>query len=244
MLLNPLIQAHVLATWRGVPILSSYRVSPRGFSTVCLHLGILIDSENRDESVGDGYENHLCDFAVAEELASRVCRVRVRENTGIAHDGAQAKAVLLPMTLTVGEDLQQVKISGSMRSDAPDELFDEDGAEGEGAGLGSLVVSCLQRSPIDLRALLARRIVAAGGGSMLPGFGCRLEWEIRREATKREMKWADSVKVIQTSFPGDLMLWIGTSIMAAAGLTNRTSVCVSKDSYYKHDAAALPEWLR
>ncbi len=226
-----------------MPILSSYRVSPRGFSTVSSRLRTLVDSESC-ESGGEGCENSLSNFDVAEESAARVCIVRARDKASIASDGAQTKAVPPPMLLIVGKDLKQVKISGSMRLDASDELFDEDGAEGEGAGLGSLVVSCLERSPIDLRALLARRIVAAGGGSMLPGFRYRLEWEIRSEAAKREMKWADSVKVIQPSFPGDLMLWIGTSIMAAAGLTNRTSVCVSKESYVKHGAAALPEWMR
>ncbi len=203
---------------------------------------MLVDSESC-ESGGEGFENPLSNFDVAEESAARVCIVRARDKASIASDEAQAKAMPPPVLLIIGRVLKQVKISGSMRLDASDELFDNDGAEGEGAGLGSLAVSCLERSPIDLRALLARRIVAAGGGSMLPGFGCRLEWEIRNEAAKREMKWANSVRVIQPSFPGDLMLWIGTSIMAAAGLTNRMSVCVSKESYAKHGAAALPEWL-
>ncbi len=233
-----------MAIWRGVPILSSYRVSPRGFSTVSSRLRFLVDSESRKSGRG-GCENPLYNFAVAEESAARACIVRApKEKMSLTSDGAQAKAVPPPpMSLIVGKDFQPIKISGSMRLDAPDELFDEDGAEGEGASLGSLVVSCLECSPIDLRAPLACRIVPAGGGSMLPGFGSRLEWEIRREAAKREMKWADSVQVIQTPFPGDLALWVGTSTMAAAGLTNRNSVCVSKDSYVKHGAAALPEWL-
>lgn len=116
-------------------------------------------------------------------------------------------------TITVGKE----------RFQCPDSLFKPQLAGVESAGIHTLITEAVQKCDEDLRKMLYDNIVLAGGNTMFPGIGERLQNELAVLSPKTE-----GLRVV-TPPQRNNTVWIGGSILAA--LPTFKEILISKQAY-------------
>jgi len=103
---------------------------------------------------------------------------------------------------------------GSEAHEAPEVLFQPDLIGSEEAGVHTCLHQSLMRSDRDLRSVLYKHIVLAGGSTLFKGFGDRLLNDLRKVAP-------DGTKIIISAPPQrKWSTWVGGSILAALNTFN------------------------
>lgn len=103
---------------------------------------------------------------------------------------------------------------GSEAHEAPEVLFQPDLIGSEEAGVQTCLHQSLMRSDRDLRSVLYKHIVLAGGSTLFKGFGDRLLNDLRKVAP-------DGTKIIISAPPQrKWSTWVGGSILAALNTFN------------------------
>ncbi|CAG8519742.1 9346_t:CDS:2 [Acaulospora colombiana] len=113
---------------------------------------------------------------------------------------------------------------GTERFKAPEILFNPELIGQEYAGIHQVVVDSINRADLDLRKALYANIVLSGGSTLYREFGARLLNEIKKLATKNDIKikiYAPPERKYST--------WIGGSILAA--LSTFKKMWVSAEEY-------------
>uniref|UniRef100_A0A7S2FFM8 Actin n=1 Tax=Florenciella parvula TaxID=236787 RepID=A0A7S2FFM8_9STRA len=124
---------------------------------------------------------------------------------------------------------------GAERFQAPEALFRPELIGSECPGVHECLYYSLMKSDRDLRTVLYKQIVLAGGSTMYQGYGDRLLNEVRKlspEATKITISAPPQRKY---------STWVGGSILASLATFN--SMWVTREDYQEKGASCLKDTL-
>jgi len=168
--------------------------------TEYLH-ALLLKSRQVDES---------CDLDLVRDIKEKLCYVALEEDAP-----SEAKTFELPDGKTISV--------GSERSQAAELLFKPSLGDMAGPDLSSLVAESIRKCDADCQKDLFASIVLAGGTTLFPGLGPRLEAGIRARVPP-------STKVcVTSSSKSSIHTWVGGSILAS--LSTYKGMWISQQEY-------------
>nr|QGN00917.1 Arp2D [Drosophila obscura] len=132
---------------------------------------------------------------------------------------------------------------GGERFQAPEAYFQPHLINIEGPGLAEMAFNVIQAADIDIRPMLFRHIVLAGGSTMLPGFPSRLESDLRQLFLERVLQ-SDvasmpkfKIRILDTT-TRKYMVFTGGSILADV-TKDRDDFWLSKGEYEEQGVKVL-----
>ncbi|CAM9708642.1 unnamed protein product [Chrysoparadoxa australica] len=215
-------EAHALAVYRGVPMQESYRVLPLGLSQV--HDSLLTKLQEQEQEQGKG---PLSQALKADELR-KVLAEMVARGCVVQVDGKPEVKDVTPMFYMLGRGRSafEVTLSAEARVKSAEALW---GDNQDGLTLHGLVQACASACALEVKQVVLGNIIVVGGGAMLPGMCARLGKELQRQGV-----------VVQTTFPRDVMIWVGASIMSSLDALEQ-EIFTWQD--YEKNGRRLMDWL-
>jgi len=165
---------------------------------------------------------------VARDLKEAVCCVAEQPWSVIANNNVSAVAYELP-------DGKKIELT-AQRFEIPERLFvapvAADAVAGAPAGdvaprtVHGVANASVRRADVDLQRELFSNVIVCGGNAQLPGFGARLEMELRQLCPPQT-----KLKLVAANFANERLHapWIGGSILASLGSFQQ--LWVSKAEY-------------
>ncbi|OCF46109.1 hypothetical protein I317_00199 [Kwoniella heveanensis CBS 569] len=160
----------------GVPLsILTDQVVERVLTEGCFVGGIVVDNGSEQDVAMEVDESEADDVARSEEEKSRFRRAK-EEKRRYAHTSS-AKDMSFVVSAPVGSARDMVPgsiiVPGWIRERAAEILFNDDD-EAEDQSIPRIILACLLKLPIDLRASMFSSILVIGGTPSLPGFIPRL----------------------------------------------------------------------
>ncbi|EFA08634.1 Actin-42A-like Protein [Tribolium castaneum] len=157
-----------------------------------------------------------CDYATANSIKERAFYVSMDLN----NEQVNEEEFLLPdgSKITLGNEKYLI----------PEELYK---SSIEYSPLHEFIFHALGRSDPELRPLLASKLVLAGGTTLLPGFGERLERELVNGAPQFKFMSGRTPRVVSQANRGD-SAWLGGAILGQ--LATFPNMCMSRDEYEEY----------
>nr|QGN00915.1 Arp2D [Drosophila tsukubaensis] len=182
--------------------------------------------------------NGSSDFETVRLMKEKLCY--------IGYDIEQEQRLALDTTVLVESyklpDGRVIRVGGE-RFKAPEAYFQPDLINIEGPGLAEMSFNVVQAADIDIRPMLFRNIVLAGGSTMLPGFPSRLEHELKKLFLGQVLH-SDAgnmpkykIRIMDSTTRKD-MVFTGGSILADV-TKNEENFWMSKAEYEEQGVAVL-----
>jgi len=182
--------------------------------------------------------NNTSDFETIRMLKEKLCYVAYDMQK--EQKLAQETTVLVePYTLPDG---RVIKVGGE-RFEASEALFQPHLINHEGQGISEMLFDSINSAAIDIRPDLYRHIVLSGGSTMLPGFPCRLQREIKQLYLERVLK-GDTDRLskfkIRVEDPPrrKYMVFVGGAVLANV-MKDREDFWMSKAEYNEKGTQTL-----
>ncbi|EEY61284.1 uncharacterized protein PITG_01555 [Phytophthora infestans T30-4] len=215
------VETRLLPVFKGIPLPYLYDTVPAGSRNCCEVIQRELNS-TRDQRMGCSKNVTHVTEAMAEDILERACF-------------AQHKT----------EDNGVLQIPGDLRTEVVEQLLLGD--EGtDGTSIVDGIVGVLKRAPVDVRAALLENLLLVGGTAMIPGLAQRVVAEVC-EALHHDNEFAsastavDRAQLVQTSFPRNILAWVGGSIYAATESARVSAI--SSQEYSSSKGTGIPDWL-
>ncbi|KRX19363.1 Actin-related protein 10 [Trichinella nelsoni] len=239
-------ETQVMAIFDGVPLIQSFQVAPVASRAVLKRLRDLII--NRCFAYSQGSMCPALECAeifkdhILEDIKAKICFVTNMER-GHMYDRAEneqnaEKPTPPPNVEYVLDEDKVLIINGCIRELAAEIIFlyDEDGNS-----IPQLIIESILRCPIDIRKVVAERILVIGGGCMIPGFMARLKEELL-DNLNRSDRFAEKtairkVKFFKSPAAENYMAWLGGSVIGSLDILPYRSV-----SLLNMQNGCVPDW--
>merc|ERR1719350_2656105 len=182
--------------------------------------------------------NHTADFETVRLMKEKLCYVGY--DIATEQKLAQETTFLVePYTLP---DSRVIKVGGE-RFESSEALFQPHLINHEGQGISEMLFDSINSAAIDIRPDLYRHIVLSGGSTMLPGFPCRLQREIKQLYLERVLK-GDTDRLskfkIRVEDPPrrKYMVFVGGAVLANV-MKDREDFWMSKAEYNEKGTQTL-----
>ncbi|KAL1228552.1 Actin-related protein [Trichinella spiralis] len=239
-------ETQVMAIFDGVPLIQSFQVAPVASRAVLKRLRDLIINRCFAYSQGsmcpalecaEIFQDHIL-----EDIKAKICFVTNMER-GHMYDRAEneqnaEKPTPPPNVEYVLDEDKVLIIDGCIRELAAEIIFlyDEDGNS-----IPQLIIESILRCPIDVRKVVAERILVIGGGCMIPGFMARLKEELL-DNLNRSDRFAEKtairkVKFFKSPAAENYMAWLGGSVIGSLDILPYRSV-----SLLNVQNGCVPDW--
>ncbi|OUC42618.1 actin [Trichinella nativa] len=179
---------------------------------------------------------------ILEDIKAKICFVTNMER-GHMYDRAEneqnaEKPTPPPNVEYVLDEDKVLIINGCIRELAAEIIFlyDEDGNS-----IPQLIIESILRCPIDIRKVVAERILVIGGGCMIPGFMARLKEELLDNLSRSD-RFAEKtairkVKFFKSPAAENYMAWLGGSVIGSLDILPYRSV-----SLLNVQNGCVPDW--
>ncbi|KAL1228956.1 Actin-related protein 10 [Trichinella pseudospiralis] len=239
-------ETQVMAIFDGVPLIQTFQVAPVASRAVLKRLRELIinrcfaylqDGMYPASECVEVYQDHIL-----EDIKAKICFVTNMER-GHMYDKAEneqdaEKPTPPPNVEYVLDEDKILIIDGCIRELAAEIIFlyDEDGNS-----IPQLIIESILRCPIDIRKVVAERILVIGGGCMMPGFMARLKEELL-DNLNRSDRFAEKtairkVKFFKSPAAENYMAWLGGSVIGSLDIVPYRSV-----SLLNMQNGCIPDW--
>ncbi|KRZ60035.1 Actin-related protein 10 [Trichinella nativa] len=239
-------ETQVMAIFDGVPLIQSFQVAPVASRAVLKRLRDLIINRCFAYSQGsmcpalecaEIFQDHIL-----EDIKAKICFVTNMER-GHMYDRAEneqnaEKPTPPPNVEYVLDEDKVLIINGCIRELAAEIIFlyDEDGNS-----IPQLIIESILRCPIDIRKVVAERILVIGGGCMIPGFMARLKEELLDNLSRSD-RFAEKtairkVKFFKSPAAENYMAWLGGSVIGSLDILPYRSV-----SLLNVQNGCVPDW--
>ncbi|KRZ85923.1 Actin-related protein 10 [Trichinella sp. T8] len=239
-------ETQVMAIFDGVPLIQSFQVAPVASRTVLKRLRDLIINRCFAYSQGsmcpalecaEIFQDHIL-----EDIKAKICFVTNMER-GHMYERAEneqnaEKPTPPPNVEYVLDEDKVLIINGCIRELAAEIIFlyDEDGNS-----IPQLIIESILRCPIDIRKVVAERILVIGGGCMIPGFMARLKEELLDNLSRSD-RFAEKtairkVKFFKSPAAENYMAWLGGSVIGSLDILPYRSV-----SILNVQNGCVPDW--
>ncbi|KRX44831.1 Actin-related protein 10 [Trichinella britovi] len=239
-------ETQVMAIFDGVPLIQSFQVAPVASRAVLKRLRDLIINRCFAYSQGsmcpalecaEIFQDHIL-----EDIKAKICFVTNMER-GHMYERAEneqnaEKPTPPPNVEYVLDEDKVLIINGCIRELAAEIIFlyDEDGNS-----IPQLIIESILRCPIDIRKVVAERILVIGGGCMIPGFMARLKEELLDNLSRSD-RFAEKtairkVKFFKSPAAENYMAWLGGSVIGSLDILPYRSV-----SLLNVQNGCVPDW--
>ncbi|KRZ72897.1 Actin-related protein 10 [Trichinella papuae] len=239
-------ETQVMAIFDGVPLIQTFQVAPIASRAVLKRLRELIINRCFAYSQDGMYPASECAEVfqdhILEDIKAKICFVTNMER-GHMYDRAEneqdaEKPTPPPNVEYVLDEDKILIIDGCIRELAAEIIFlyDEDGNS-----IPQLIIESILRCPIDIRKVVAERILVIGGGCMMPGFMARLKEELL-DNLNRSDRFAEKtairkVKFFKSPAAENYMAWLGGSVIGSLDIVPYRSV-----SLLNMQNGCVPDW--
>ncbi|KRX64332.1 Actin-related protein 10 [Trichinella sp. T9] len=239
-------ETQVMAIFDGVPLIQSFQVAPVASRAVLKRLRDLIINRCFAYSQGsmcpalecaEIFQDHIL-----EDIKAKICFVTNMER-GHMYERAEneqnaEKPTPPPNVEYVLDEDKVLIINGCIRELAAEIIFlyDEDGNS-----IPQLIIESILRCPIDIRKVVAERILVIGGGCMIPGFMARLKEELLDNLSRSD-RFAEKTAIRKVKFfkppaAENYMAWLGGSVIGSLDILPYRSV-----SLLNVQNGCVPDW--
>ncbi|KRY22810.1 Actin-related protein 10 [Trichinella patagoniensis] len=250
-------ETQVMAIFDGVPLIQSFQVAPVASRAVLKFVSFVAQNyfiQLRDLIINRCFaysQGSMCPALecaeifqdhILEDIKAKICFVTNMER-GHMYDRAEneqnaEKPTPPPNVEYVLDEDKVLIINGCIRELAAEIIFlyDEDGNS-----IPQLIIESILRCPIDIRKVVAERILVIGGGCMIPGFMARLKEELLDNLSRSD-RFAEKtairkVKFFKSPAAENYMAWLGGSVIGSLDILPYRSV-----SLLNVQNGCVPDW--
>lgn len=188
--------------------------------------------EEREEDFNYITEKHIEDIKVRTCFVTSLARVQKAEEGNPCPPPPNVDYL-------IGRSSRIVNISGEIRENAYNVLFEQDG---DHISVPTMILDAISKCPVDMRKPLAENVLLIGGTAMATGMRARICEELKSLVVSPQ--YCDKLKVRTFKFhtppaKENFAAWLGAAIYGASDIVSTRSL--SKEAYLRDHQ--VPDWV-